>query len=138
MRGIATARLLRLLAAVFVALVLGAVPARAAIPPTQQQDGWGHFWGCFSIILDSVAHAQYCGPSNVPRSAIYPPPGEADQPVPPPPPPPPPDCVPCGGAFLDHLGDREVLVAQLGEYWLPPPRVRSNWMLLACCPPNNS
>lgn len=109
-------------------------PAHAAAIPPAAEDGWGHFVGCFSVLLDSVTHAQYCGPSTVPfnnDSLSKSDPSSA-------PPPPPPSCGPCtnGADLMDPQG--EVLVAELSDHWLPSRRVRARWMLLACCPIGNS
>jgi hypothetical protein len=121
-----------LLVAVMVSM-LAVAPARAEPIPTAKQDSWGHFVGCFSVLLDSITHAMYCGPSAVPFSNE-----SLMKSEPPSPPPPPPSCGPCSGptARLDPTG--EVLVADLSEHWLPPKRARIGWLLLACCPIGNS
>jgi len=48
------------------AMAMGASPARAASIPSAEEDGWGHFLGCVTVLLDSAIHSTYCGPARVP------------------------------------------------------------------------
>ena len=125
----------RLSAACVFALLIFSSPARAVSVPSAEEDGLGHFLGCFSVLLDSIVHAQYCGPSRVPMDLK--PVGTGGEggklPVPP--------CAPCEGtpnlASLPALDPYQV--ASLSYGMLPVLAKPSRWeVLMACCPVGNS
>lgn len=126
----------RLGAACALALLMSTSPGRAASVPSAAEDGLGHFLGCFSLLLDSVAHAEHCGPSRVPLDLT---PlgagngGDTDLP-----PPPPPSCFPCSGGTASFVGLPPLnpyQVASLSDAPLSAPPQPRRWeLLLACCP----
>ncbi|WP_141728484.1 hypothetical protein [Devosia insulae] len=123
----------RLGAACALALLISASPARAVSVPSAAEDGLGHFLGCFSLLLDSVAHAQYCGPSRVPLDLTPLGAGGSGDAAPPPPPP----CFPCSGpsSFVDLPPLSPYQVASLVDAPRSiPPKPRRWELLMACCP----
>ncbi len=114
------------------ALLIYSSPARAVSVPSAQEDGLGHFLGCFSLLLDSIAHAEYCGPSRVPLELS---PlgargdGGNDKP------PAPPSCDPCTEAQRYLPPPSPYRVASLSYGMLSVPTKPSRWeLLMACCP----
>ena len=127
----------RLGAACALALLLSASPARAVSVPSAAEDGLGHFLACFSLLLDSVEHAKYCGPSRVPVT-LAPLGAGGDGAAPPPPPP---SCGPCSGptAFVGLPELEPYQVASLSFDMAPAPAQPRRWeLLMACCPIGNS
>jgi hypothetical protein len=122
----------RLSAVIVFALLTLASPTRAAPVPSAEEDGLGHFLGCFSVLLDSAVHAKYCGPSSVPLD-LTPLGAGSDNSAPPPPPP---SCAPCtGGAFVDLPALEPYQVASLSYGMLPVATKPERWeLLMACCP----
>lgn len=122
----------RLGAACAVALLISAGPARAVSVPSAAEDGLGHFLGCFSLLLDSVAHAENCGPSRVPLDFISLGAGGSGDVAPPAPP-----CLPCseprGLVDLPPLSPYQVAMLSYGPL-AGPPKPRRWELLMACCP----
>lgn len=121
----------RLGAACALALLMTASPARAVSVPSAQEDGLGHFLGCFSLLLDSVAHAENCGPSRVPLDFTPLGAGSGGDSAPPPPP-----WLPCSGpaSFVDLPPLSPYQVASLTDAPLVAPPKRRWEVLMACCP----
>lgn len=123
-------------AACALGLLMSVAPAKAASVPSATEDGLGHFLACFSLLLDSVEHAKYCGPSRVPIDLAPLGAGSGNDAAPPPPPP---SCGPCSGPTA-VIGPPELEPYQVASlsYGTAPASPRRWELLMACCPIGNS
>jgi hypothetical protein len=125
----------RLGTACILALLTLSSPAQAVSVPSAEEDGLGHFLGCFSVLLDSITHAEYCGPSQLPLELTSLGAGGDGGSKPPAPP----SCDPCGGAQLYLPPLQPYQVASLSYGMLAVPAKPSRWeLLMACCPGGNN